>query len=192
MPYDQKIIKRFWEHVEICCHGLTCEECCWPWRSTRWKGYGILTMYDKALYARTGRPARTYKASRLALEISTGVLLQKGIWALHGCNNPPCCNYNNGHVYSGTPRDNMRDTIKAGHHVSVLKPESIIRGDKHWMRRYPERIGTHNQTKHAFSTIETIRHLARAGFPNSVLEKIFCISSGHISSIVRGKARLNY
>jgi hypothetical protein len=190
MPYDEKIIKHFWEHVAICPHGLTCVDCCWPWRGKSYKGYGIVTVYDKELYTSTGRAARTIRIPRVALEIGKQAPITEGLWALHRCNNPPCCNYNEGHLYEGTPKDNARDAIQAGSHVSVVKAPGIIRGDNHWTRRHPERIGMSKKTTHPFSLIQTIRHLFMAGFPVGVLAEIFELRTGYVSEVVRHETRL--
>ena len=186
MPISVNIVNYFWEHVAICAHGKTCRVCCWPWTGTRWKGYGIITIYDKELYASKGQPARTIKASRIALEIATNAVLAKGTWALHACNNPPCCNTNTGHVYAGTPKKNTQDAIAAGTHISLRQ----AKGADHWRRKYPQRSKAHKPSvKHPFAMIQTIRHLFRAGFPVTVLARIFALRSGYVSAIVLCKRR---
>jgi hypothetical protein len=85
--------EKFWSLVEV----RTPEEC-WPWRGVRSskKGseYGILIYRGNRFYAH-----------RLALTYSRHKSVK--LWALHKCDNPPCCNPD--HLYEGTPLDNVRD-----------------------------------------------------------------------------------
>lgn len=49
-----------------------------------------------------------YRAHRLALTLHTPPSA-RGMYALHGCNTPLCCNTGPGHLYWGTARDNAAD-----------------------------------------------------------------------------------
>jgi hypothetical protein len=149
------------------------------------------------------------KANRLTREIHNGVFIPDGLWALHHCNFPACCNFD--HIYVGTAKDNYEDRIRAGTN-KLARPEIVPRGDEHWTRRDPERWlqivgGTNNWTWrepekwaeirsrrrsepiYSWETIQQIRHLSRAGFPNSVLEKIFGMANSHVYNIVHGRKR---
>lgn len=69
---------------------------CWEWTGARRPyGYGA--------YLRE-------RAHRAAYRLFKGPI--NGMWVLHKCDNPPCCNPN--HLYLGTPMDNMRDCISRG------------------------------------------------------------------------------
>jgi hypothetical protein len=74
---------------------------CWPWTGARLRsgGYGALRV--------GGRRGRTCRTHVLALERKLGRSLRTGNWALHTCDNPPCCNP--AHLYEVTPSGNARD-----------------------------------------------------------------------------------
>jgi hypothetical protein len=63
-------------------------------------------------------------ASRFALEFTVGSV--PGMWALHTCDTPSCCNP--GHLYWGTPQQNVADMQARGRKVQV-------RGEQHGMAR---------------------------------------------------------
>lgn len=84
-------------------------DACWPWRGTvSPQGYGMILVWGK----RTG-------AHRYALEMERGKPLGD-LWALHRCDNPPCCNPR--HLYAGTPADNTADMIRRGRRVQGYRP----------------------------------------------------------------------
>lgn len=59
---------------------------------------------------RSGK-TKTMFAHRVAYALFVGKL-KKGMFICHKCNNPCCCNPD--HLYQGTPKDNVKDMIKAG------------------------------------------------------------------------------
>jgi hypothetical protein len=84
-------------------------EHCWLWTGAKDKnGYGVIVTYKHS------RPARYYKAHRLAWELANGPI-PDGLWVLHHCDNPPCVRVE--HLYLGTGMDNSRDTIQRGRFV---------------------------------------------------------------------------
>ena len=82
---------KFWSRVNI--KGLLD---CWEWTGTKVGDYGWVQGSDrKGIYVH-----------RFAWEVTYGSI-PDGLWILHQCDNPPCCNPN--HLYVGTPKDNAQD-----------------------------------------------------------------------------------
>lgn len=104
---------------------------CWPWTSGCYPfGYGCF-WYEK----------RRAGASRVAWELTFGPI-PPGMWVLHRCDNPPCCNPS--HLFLGTADDNNKDMAAKGRvamgdrHGSKLHPELVPRGEQHGSRTKPE------------------------------------------------------
>jgi hypothetical protein len=77
---------------------------CWPWKGTIGQGgYGLLKTVQR----------KNIRVSRLALELD-GRPPGK-LWALHSCDNPPCCNP--AHLFLGTSQDNVTDAVTKGRMV---------------------------------------------------------------------------
>lgn len=87
---------RFWSKVD-----KRGPDDCWPWAAARLpRGYGHFSLNGRAV-----------GAHRVAYELSTGSI-PSGLFVLHSCDNPPCCNP--AHLRVGTPADNMRDKVDRG------------------------------------------------------------------------------
>jgi hypothetical protein len=92
----------FWLWFELKVKNLTPinETGCIEWIGARSLGYGIVR--------RNGRNLRVH---RLTLERSLGRSLAQDMYALHSCNNPPCCNPE--HLREGTNQENVDDKLRA-------------------------------------------------------------------------------
>jgi hypothetical protein len=112
LVHSAKTIHFFWNHVQVCVHGLTCVQCCWLWTGGTSYTYGIVTIPERDQVVQRGQGPRTLGAHRLALEIAMNTRLPREVWALHRCNEPPCCNTNTGHIYAGTSAENARDRVQ--------------------------------------------------------------------------------
>lgn len=98
-PHYNSVVDYFWSRVTP---GMPDE--CWLWQGFRNpQGYGQFNYHKKA-----------YRVPRLCWEIHFGAI-PEGLWVLHRCDNPPCCNPN--HLFLGTPTDNAQDMIQKGRRV---------------------------------------------------------------------------
>lgn len=100
------IAARFWSKVDR----SGGPDACWPWLASRHKrgGYGQFRM-PPAL------GGRTILASHLAYQLLVGPV-PAGLWVLHRCDNPPCCNP--AHFFLGTNSDNQLDAVAKGRHAT--------------------------------------------------------------------------
>jgi len=110
--------ERFWEKVE-----RREPDECWPWTaSVDHRGYGKFGL-SPAQQLEFGLV--TVQAHRMAF------FLTYGRWpdpcALHGCDNPPCCNaVNPEHIHEGTLEQNTQEMIARGRIIpprKALSPE---------------------------------------------------------------------
>lgn len=120
---------RLWSRVAI---GKPDE--CWPWTLSKAdKGYGQIMV-------RTNGQRRPLGTHRVAWEVTHGSI-PDGLWVLHSCDNPPCCNPS--HMRLGTNADNVADMIarkrrtvvnyaRGDRHGSHTQPEKWARGAAHW------------------------------------------------------------
>jgi hypothetical protein len=72
-------------------------------------------------------------AHRVAFIASGGVLTSEKPHVLHGCDNPPCCNYHPKHLRAGSHAENMAECKAKGRNAT---------GDKHGTKTHPERHGS--------------------------------------------------
>lgn len=98
--------ERFWEKVQICEHGRTCRECCWPWLARRSpQGYGQFGWRESG-----DTKTRTRLSHTIAYRLTIGEW-PKPI-GRHTCDNPPCCQP--WHIIPGTYAENSRDMTVRG------------------------------------------------------------------------------
>lgn len=107
---------RFWQHVAK-------SEGCWEWTGANsGRGYGRVGVDG----------GKTTGAHRVSWEMHYGPV-PDGCSVLHRCDNRPCVRPD--HLFLGDKLANMADMVakgRAGHTGGV-------RGDRHWLRRNPER-----------------------------------------------------
>lgn len=111
------VVERYWSHVD-----RRAEDECWPWAGARCpRGYGRF------------HPVKpiTSGANRVALTLALGRDIKPGLFALHHCDNPPCCNPRC--LYEGDHDQNMADKVarsrqRKGESVpsSVLSAATVV------------------------------------------------------------------
>jgi hypothetical protein len=79
-------------------------ESCWEWKRLGTNGYGIFGLNVNGKY-------KSIAAHRLSWSVANGPI-PDGMYVLHSCDNPPCCNP--AHLRIGTQRDNAQDRINRG------------------------------------------------------------------------------
>lgn len=127
---------------------------CWPWQGGLVNGYGGGTFNGER-----------YKVSRQILAEKLGRPLGEGMFALHTCDNPPCCNPS--HLWEGTNADNMKDKTVKGRGSSV---PPMLKGEAHGKARL---------TEQDVRFIWANRHLGQSalgrqlGVQRGVIDKIF-------------------
>lgn len=98
-PYRSRAaaVANFWQGVDRSAGAAAC----WPWtRSRSQRGYGLASIGGKHILAH-----------RAAFSLTFGEPLP-GFYIYHRCDNPVCCNP--GHLFVGTPADNMADMVAKG------------------------------------------------------------------------------
>lgn len=101
--FTGQIYLRFFYNIEKTVSG------CWNWLASKdVDGYG--NFYSEDLNER--------RAHRASYKLFIGDI-PKGLFILHSCNNPSCCNPN--HLRIGTAQDNATDCVKAGNSGAGFK-----------------------------------------------------------------------
>ena len=106
--YPMPVEDRFWPKVNV-----GAEDECWEWTAyvNPRTGYGQFSI-PKALRPTWGGH-RTVTAPVVACSLTHGHR-PDGMWVLHACDNPICCNPS--HLSWGTPRENIRQAVERGRH----------------------------------------------------------------------------
>lgn len=145
----RRIERRFWDRAPLAPSG--CRE--WSGRRNS-KGYGRLFV-----------DGRRWLAHRHAWVLANGPI-PDGMFVLHRCDNPPCCEPS--HLFLGTLADNNADRDRKGHHVSLS-------GERHGM------------SKLTGPDASEIRRLYAEGPASQyALAERFGVSQATISRVVRG------
>lgn len=89
------LAERLWRQVDV--RG---PDECWPWtgKARANFGYGMIGLGD--------RKRKIDRTHRVAFELTYGPI-PKGLYVLHSCDNPPCCNPE--HLSLGDHNDNFAD-----------------------------------------------------------------------------------
>jgi hypothetical protein len=109
--------ERFWSKVAIGSPGE-----CWEWqRSRRGGGYGQF---------RVSVGQSPQRSSRVAWTLACGPI-PDGLWVLHRCDNPPCCNP--AHLFLGSAIDNHWDmTVKGrARDFRTMPYAQVVEGVRH-------------------------------------------------------------
>lgn len=149
-------LPRFWVKVR---RGTVTE--CWPWIAARLSnGYGVFVL------PRAMGPQRLIYAHRMSWVVSHGEDIPPGLFVLHVCDNPPCCNPL--HLRIGTAQDNMRDCVNKGR----LRP-----GDA---------TGENNPaSKLTWSEVEDIRRIAATRtLTKASIGDLFGVSASTVKRII--------
>lgn len=108
----KSLADRLWARVAV-----MGEDECWEWLGARQpSGHGVI---------RSG--LGTTGAHRAAWESEAGPI-PSGMFVLHRCDNPPCCNPR--HLFLGTQADNLRDMWSKGRGRGGANPNPL-RGEAH-------------------------------------------------------------
>jgi len=125
-------------------------------------------------YGGVTRDGRKLRAHRVAWEEANGPI-PPGLFVLHRCDNPPCCNPD--HLFLGTQQENVADRELKGR-------GKRLRGDAHPARRRPDWASW--CTKLSRSDVLKIRELRAEGVTTVALGRQFGVHSSTISRIARG------
>ncbi len=158
-------IARFW--VKVGRDGTTPAHAtelgpCWPWASsTNNRGYGQF-----GVVAPGGGPRKqlTFYAHRIAWSLSNGPI-PDGKFALHHCDNPPCCNPS--HVYIGDHKQNMADA-KARGRMRPPPPRALRITNAEWLEMLA---------------------MADAGMTNTAIALEFGVTKQYVGHLLNGKSR---
>lgn len=142
-------IGRFWPKVAV---GGPDE--CWPWTAcVTHDGYGVLRI-----------AGHNKRAHRLSYELHGGAIPQ-GMYVLHSCDNPPCCNP--AHLRLGTQRDNGAD----------MKARGRCSGN-----------GYHTRI-HSDGVVNAIRAAVASGEQQKIVAERFGVSRSYVSALITGRRR---
>jgi len=130
---------------------------CWEWSGRRNdKGYGVVAVVHD-----------TEMMHRASYKVFVGPI-PDGLFVLHRCDNPPCCNPE--HLFLGTKRDNMLDAIAKGrlfmhdgaHHNARLsvKDVAFIRGSDLSDRQLAMQFGVTRTAIKSIREKRSWRHVA--------------------------------
>ena len=85
---------------------------CWPWKAA----------CSSAGYGQIGFGRKVYYIHRLAWQFANDSQIPNGMFVLHSCDNPTCCNPN--HLHLGTHQQNMIEKVERGRSNPVYGEKS--------------------------------------------------------------------
>lgn len=134
--------------------------------------------YGKAKYKQ-----KTYVAHRLAWIALNGDIPTNTL-VCHTCDNPKCVNV--GHLFLGTPQDNMDDKMSKGRYRGG---PAFWRSVRSTTNSYNHRVGSaHHNSKLTEKDVYFMRQQFRSGITNSALAALFDVSKVAVARIRRGSA----
>jgi hypothetical protein len=77
---------------------------CWKWFGKKNNGYGV--------FSKGSKKDGYFLAHRFSWELHNKQKIPEGMFVMHKCDNPECCNPE--HLMIGTPKDNTQDMLKKG------------------------------------------------------------------------------
>jgi len=132
---------------------------CWEWQGFRDRGgYGRI--------ARGGHAEGSLATHRAAWEVTYGPI-PDGMWVLHKCDNPPCCNPD--HLFLGTAADNNADMRAKGRQVN---PSGAA----------------HGMTKYTAAQVALVQSLAAQGWSQRRIARHVGCSRGHAHYLINKRS----
>lgn len=128
---------------------------CWIWNGT----------IEKFGYGTTSFKGKEYRIHRLSMHLYNGFDLSSSLYVCHHCDNPPCCNPE--HLFVGTQKDNMQDSLRKGRHVDNS-------GSRHGKAKLRE------------EDVILIRALAK-DWKQIEIARHFCLTRDHVNAIIKNK-----
>lgn len=162
MKLTPRDIARFWSKVD-----RRGPDECWEWREGTYQfGYGHFWV-----------DSESQGAHRIAWILFNGEV-PEGLFVLHGCDNPPCCNPF--HLRVGDYQDNANDMVARGRSLS---------GDRHPIHKYnwTRRGSEVTNSKLKESDIIEIRRMRAGGALLKEIAAKFNVSVSSIHLIVKGR-----
>ena len=144
------IEERFWRFIVK-------NESCWSWTGNKALGYGRISTGKK--------PYVLILAHRLSWEIHNKQKIPEGMFVMHKCDNPECCNPD--HLMIGTPKENTQDMIAKGR-KRVVAP-----------------LGTENGK--SVLNEEKVRFIRSSDLPHAKLAKLLEVSPSCVRGVRIGR-----
>jgi hypothetical protein len=144
------IEERFWRFIVK-------NESCWSWTGNKALGYGRISTGKK--------PYVLILAHRLSWEIHNKQKIPEGMFVMHKCDNPECCNPD--HLMIGTPKENTQDMIAKGR-KRVVAP-----------------LGTENGK--SVLDEEKVRFIRSSDLPHAKLAKLLEVSPSCVRDVRIGR-----
>ena len=144
------IEERFWRFIVK-------NEFCWSWTGNKALGYGRISTGKK--------PYVLILAHRLSWEIHNKQKIPEGMFVMHKCDNPECCNPE--HLIIGTPKENTQDMIAKGR----------------------KRVVTSSGDKNGKSVLneEKVRFIRSSNLPHAKLGKLLEVSASCVRGVRIGR-----
>ncbi len=151
----EKDIDRFWSKVDV--RG---PDECWPWLAAKMPNeYGAFALRHNVIFG----------AHQVAAYLGLGPPEPITLYALHTCDNPPCCNFF--HLFYGTNKDNQDDASRKCRHRLQKHPE-FARGERNGKAKL---------------TTEQVLQIRSSSLKQIELSELYGVSQTNISEIKLGK-----